>query len=165
MVKKLAHLETVLDELKTKQFVTSEDCDLLISIDTPNKDTKKKISRFFFLIIKNKNILLHLENLHFALICPRAYSYVRKTFNSCLPHPSTLRSWYKSIEGSPGFTTKSFHCIKVLANRDQAKGRALFCVVIIEKMAIRKHVQWDGKKCVGFINFGEALESDSVRVA
>jgi len=43
---------------------------------------------------------------------PTAYNYVRKTFNKCLPHASTIRKWYSVIDGSPGITAESLNAIK-----------------------------------------------------
>jgi len=37
---------------------------------------------------------------------PKAYLYVRKTFNGLLPSPRTLRRWYMVVNGSPGFTVE-----------------------------------------------------------
>lgn len=47
--------------------------------------------------------------LHFY--SPAAYNYVRKTFKKCLPHPSTIRKWYSTIDGSPGITQESLNAI------------------------------------------------------
>lgn len=49
--------------------------------------------------------------LHFY--SPTAYNYVRRTFNNCLTHPSTLRKWYSVIDGSPGITEESMNAIKM----------------------------------------------------
>lgn len=40
--------------------------------------------------------------LHFY--SPRAYNFVRNTFDTCLPHTRTIEKWYQSINGQPGFT-------------------------------------------------------------
>lgn len=32
----------------------------------------------------------------------------------------------------------------------------------MDEMAIRKHVQWDGTKCVGLVNYGAALDGHNV---
>lgn len=32
---------------------------------------------------------------------PRAYEYVREEFGNCLPHPKTLSSWYRTVDGEP----------------------------------------------------------------
>jgi len=38
----------------------------------------------------------------------KAYDFIRKTFASALPHPSTLRSWCSAVDGRPGFTREAF---------------------------------------------------------
>ena len=38
----------------------------------------------------------------------KAYNYVRETFQLALPHPSTIRQWYRGVNGRPGFTAESF---------------------------------------------------------
>lgn len=43
---------------------------------------------------------------------PRAYNYVRKSFDTCLPHPKTIYSWYRTINGSPGLTDEAFKLLK-----------------------------------------------------
>lgn len=52
--------------------------------------------------------------LHFY--SPKAYNFVRQKFCRALPDPSTLRSWYASINGEPGFTTESFEALKIKVN-------------------------------------------------
>lgn len=44
-------------------------------------------------------------DLHFY--SPAAYNYVRDAFNKNLPHPSTLRNWYSTVDGTPGFTSRA----------------------------------------------------------
>jgi hypothetical protein len=36
----------------------------------------------------------------------KAYNYVRETFQLALPHPSTIRQWYRGVNGRPGFTAE-----------------------------------------------------------
>lgn len=69
--------------------------------------------------------------------------YVRKQFNTCLPHPKTLYNWYKVIDCDPGFTKESFEAIKTLVNKSSEK---VVCALSMDEMAIRQHLQWDGKK-------------------
>lgn len=56
------------------------------------------------------------ELLSFALTLhfysPTVNSYVRKHFNKCLPHPSTIQKWYSVIDGSPGISKESLDVIK-----------------------------------------------------
>ncbi|XP_077523586.1 THAP domain-containing protein 2-like [Amblyomma americanum] len=44
--------------------------------------------------------------LHFY--SPAAYDYVRSKFNDALPSQRTLRQWYRSVHGAPGFTDEAF---------------------------------------------------------
>ncbi len=55
----------------------------------------------------------------------KAYNYVRKTFNSNLPHPATLRKWYQCLDGSPGLTTEAFAALKAKAESAAKKGQCL----------------------------------------
>lgn len=160
--KKVANLENILTELKSRSLFSEEDCDLIGSLECGNKDFLKKVispgpaNSKYSPALRKFALCLH-------YISPKAYNFVRNSFNSCLPHPSTLRSWYKSFDGSPGFTDESLECIKLLVKR--AKGKTIYCALSLDEMAIRKHVQWDGKQCVGLVNFGEVLDGDNVAVA
>ena len=51
----------------------------------------------------------------------KACSYVRRTFHLALPHPSTIRRWYQTINGKPGFTQEAFHALSMKV-KDAAKG-------------------------------------------
>lgn len=70
--------------------------------------------------------------LHFY--SPRAYTYVRKTFNTCLPHPKTIYNWYRNMDGSPGLTDESF---KLLQSKVQFTNKKLICALVADEMAIR----------------------------
>lgn len=131
------------------------------SIDPVNKDFLKK---YLCPAACGKKYSPALRKFALCLNCisPRAYIYVRQFFNTCLPHPSTLTTWYKSVDANPGFTTESLNCIQLLAKR---KDKQLYCTVSMDEMEIRRHVQWDGEKCVGLVNYGEALDGDSVAEA
>lgn len=45
-------------------------------------------------------------------LSPKAYNFVRDTFDTCLPHPRTVGRWYESIDGKPGFSAESFRILK-----------------------------------------------------
>lgn len=51
-------------------------------------------------------------NLHF--VSPRSYDFVRKSFNTCLPHARTLVRWCETVEGEPGFYAESLEALKLL---------------------------------------------------
>lgn len=87
--KKVADQFTVIEDLKTRSLINQETADLLSSIDATNRDFLKKI-----LCKKNVERKYSPELRKFALslhsISPKAYTFVRKQFNTCLPHPRTL---------------------------------------------------------------------------
>lgn len=69
-----------------------------------------------------------------------AYDYVRKTFGKCLPHPSTLRKWYCSIDGSPGYTTEAIRAVRIKVEEMKLKNKPLLCSLMKDEMAIREHI-------------------------
>lgn len=91
----------------------------------------------------------------------KAYNYVRDTFNKSLPHPRTLSRWYQSVDGSPGFTKEAFNALKFRAEESAKKGRTIFCNLVMDEMAIRKLVEWTGKKYTGFVDFGYNIGADN----
>ena len=70
-----------------------------------------------------------------------AYNYIRNTFKKCLPHPNTLRKWYCSEQSE------------------------LVCSLIMDEMSIRQHVDWNGTRSLGHVNFGHHIENDSIPLA
>ena len=94
---------------------------------------------------------------------PKAYEYVRKTFNTCLPHPRTLSKWYECVDDRPGFTGTAFSAI---AAKAQSSDNDIICALMMDEMAIKKHIESDGKgNYHGFIDMGTELNDDSLPVA
>lgn len=89
-----------------------------------------------------------------------AYNFVRSTFGNCLPHPVTLQKWYHSVDGSPGYTSESLRAIKMKAEELKSRGKELICGLIMDEMAIHEHVEWNGKRNVGYINYGSGFNAD-----
>lgn len=71
-----------------------------------------------------------------------AYEYVRSKFNNALPSQCTLREWYKSVNGDPGFTSEAFDFLRNIA---RSQDKPLIAAVMMDDMAIKKHVQLVGK--------------------
>lgn len=42
---------------------------------------------------------------------PRAYRYVRNTFEKKLPAPRTIRKWYESVDANPGITQDALNAL------------------------------------------------------
>ena len=86
----------------------------------------------------------------------KAYNFVRKTFNLALLHPVQIRKWYTKVPAEPGFTEPAFKALEV-----KAKGtKEVMCSLMIDEMAIRKDVSWDGKKFRGYVDLGNAVKDD-----
>ncbi|KAL3181293.1 hypothetical protein MRX96_008789 [Rhipicephalus microplus] len=95
--------------------------------------------------------------LHFY--SPAAYEYVRSKYNEALSSQRTLRGWYKSIQGAPGFTAEAFAFLEKFA---EARDKPFYCALIVDDMAIRKHVELVGDKVVGYVDFGTGLDDDGL---
>ena len=87
----------------------------------------------------------------------KAYDFVRKTFNLALPHPVQIRKWYTKVPAEPGFTKASF---QALAQKKKDAGKKVIGSLMIDEMAIRKHVSWDREKYRGYVDLGNDVEDD-----
>lgn len=98
--------------------------------------------------------------LHFY--SPKAYNFVRKTFNSALPHTSSIQKWYQNIDASPGFSTEAFKALSYKINNSAKK---LFFSLLFDEMAIRQHVEFDGRRFHGYVETGNNIDDDSIPLA
>lgn len=101
--------------------------------------------------------------LHFY--SPKAYEYVRNKFNKSLPHPVTISKWYQTINGEPGFTIESLEALKIKVKEAEKKNCKIICNIVIDEVAIRQQVEWDGKKYYGFVNCGASVSTDTISEA
>jgi len=99
--------------------------------------------------------------LHFY--SPAAYNYVRDAFNKNLPHPSTLRNWYSTVDGTPGFTSESLNVLKIKCKEMETKNKKLICGLIMDEVYINDQIHYNGERQQGFINYGAGkLDSDGL---
>ncbi|RVE40704.1 hypothetical protein evm_014645 [Chilo suppressalis] len=163
--KKIVQLTDMLKELQDNKFVSS---DQVTHLESLGDGVNELIQRF---AKKNSGVGTTGQyppalrtfacTLHFY--SPKAYQYVRKKFQTCLPHPRTIRKWYESIDAQPGFTKESLEAIKLKA--DNTKYR-LICNLVMDEMAIRQRVEWDGKEMHGYVDICKSgTESDSLPIA
>ena len=80
-----------------------------------------------------------------------------------LPHPRTIEKWLKVIDGRPGFTSEAFDALRKRTELHPEK--QLICASMMDELAIRLQIEWDGKKFVGYIDIGTGLDDDSMPVA
>ena len=55
--------------------------------------------------------------------------------------------------------------MKVKAEEAEKKGGKVICSLMMDEMAIKKHVSWDGKKYNGYVDLGNGISDDSLPVA
>lgn len=91
----------------------------------------------------------------------RAYNFVRETFGLGLPHTSTIRRWYRSMDGSAGFNKHVLMSLEKKAVESREQGCEVLCALMLDEMSIKKHVEWDGKKVTGFVDIGNGITDDS----
>lgn len=152
--KRICSLKQILKDLRTRNLLSSENARLLDGMPEICKELQKRKL--------GKQVKYSAELRKFALtLCffsPKAYNYVRKSFDTCLPHQSTIGKWYKNINAEPGFTKESF---SVLQKHVSLSEKPVILALVIDEMAIRKKIEWDGKKFHGFVNYGIELEDDA----
>lgn len=93
---------------------------------------------------------------------PMAYKYVRQVFNKSLPHPSTLKKWYATVDGAPGFTAETLNAVKMKVNELNGKGKKLVCGVIIDEMYIKEATHFNGQRLQGYVNYGLGADNHEV---
>lgn len=102
-------------------------------------------------------------------LSPRAYDYVRRTFDNHLPDPSTIRKWYmnSSADGEFGYCKQTIETLTNLAKEQRAKGSQLIVSLIFDEMSIRKQLHWNDaqKKFMGHITYGFESNADELQLA
>jgi len=164
MKKKIASLKNVLETIKRKNFLQEEQLYNLKGISIGNvhllkrvmyKSKEKSLSQKYSPQLRTFALTLHYYS-------PRAYSFVRESFNSCLPHPKTLYKWYCSVNGEPGFNKEAFAFIKKCVNKTDC---SLFGALIMDEMAIRQQIEFDGQKFCGKCEMGDNIASEDQSIA
>ncbi|KAF9413687.1 hypothetical protein HW555_008133 [Spodoptera exigua] len=163
--KRIARLVTILKDLKNKNLLNTDTEIVLEHCAGPQDFLKRQIAKSKGLPIKRKYAE---ETRKFALtlhfFSPKAYDYVRSTYNTCLPHPRTLSMWYQHVNAEPGFCAEAFTTLKSYA---QENDLPVVCALTLDEMAIRKSLCWDAQKKTycGRVNYGATIDSDSLEEA
>lgn len=164
LVKKVATLKEVIHALREKIKLQEESCILLESISKTSdcliKRCNEKSANPSMQKVYDDRLKAFAVTLHF--LSPKAYTFVRKTFNTALPHARTLRRWYATIQGDPGFSTEVLRALKEYTTKSD---KSCICALMFDCMAIRKHLEWDGKQFHGTVNVGAPSDDDSAPLA
>lgn len=168
LLKRNAKLQNIISDLKDKDLLSTNSLDILEDCaggvgDLLQRQVSKKLNKPVP-VSYSPELRSFALTLHFY--SPHAYNYVRKTLDTCLPHPRTIEKWYQTIPGDPGFTSTAFNVLlQSKSVAASANGKQLLCSSVIDEVAIRQHVEWDGKKYHGYIDMGTQLDSDTLPIA
>lgn len=70
---------------------------------------------------------------------------------------------YSSNGGDPRFSEEILASLQIKASAAQAKGQETLCALMINEMAIMKHV--DGKRMLGYVDIGTKIENENIQKA
>ena len=79
-----------------------------------------------------------------------------------------MEKWYSSVDRRPGFTSEAFRVLNMLKAHTAAaasNGKVIACSLLMDEIAIRQKVEWDGTRYHGYIDMGTELDDDSMSVA
>lgn len=62
-------------------------------------------------------------------------------------------------------TRKRHLKLSVPVDAARQQGTEIICSLKFDEIAIKKHIQWDGKKFLGYVDVGSSIEDDSTPVA
>ena len=167
--KKVRSLSDIVTNLKEGHLISDNGADVLAGIcgDFPtellsrmdsNIKTGKATRKQYSPTLKKFALTLNFYS-------PKAYRYVRDTFNLALPHPSVLQSWYKSVDGEPGFNKEVLDVLSQHVQEARSSGKNVLCNLTVDEMAIHKQIAWDGTRFRGYVDIGTEVDDDSLPAA
>jgi hypothetical protein len=81
----------------------------------------------------------------------KAYNYIRKVWGNVLPHPATLRGWYRVVNGAPGFSKEPYEAI--------SRKTQPVCNIVMDEMSIKEQILFSHGKFYGGVNLGTGLDN------
>nr|XP_037278211.1 THAP domain-containing protein 6-like [Rhipicephalus microplus] len=149
--RKVSSFNEIIDDLKHKQLISEdasamlERCFMGIPLEVTKrllKQTSSEGDKSSVKLSRDKYFpALRAFALTLQFYSTKAYNYVRETFQCSLPHPSTITKWYSSINGEPGFTSEAINAIRAKASEAKKNNKQLLCNLVVDEMAIRKHLE------------------------
>ena len=155
---KVKTMKAVIDELKKKDLISSN-CEQLLRENftgIPLEIMQRKLQK--------KKVSYSPEIKSFALTLQfyssKAYEFVRRSFNLVLPHQRQIRRWYSKVTAEPGFTDASFKALKRKVEEASEKDQTVLCALMIDEMAIKRNISWDGQRFRGYVDIGNGIPDD-----
>ena len=164
--KKVTDLKGIVKQLQKEDLISSKCEEMLdqtfarIPLALMKRMTSKKSGKGNKYSPELKSFALTLQ-----FYSAKAYEFVRNTFNVALPSQSQIRRWYGKVAADPGFTKPAFNALKVKVEDAQKNGKKIICSLMLDEMAIKKHISWDGKTFQGYVDLGNGIDDDSLPVA
>lgn len=91
----------------------------------------------------------------------KAYNFVRDTFGLGLPAITTIRGWLRSVDGNVGFNDSVMRSLGQKVAEARKQDSEVLCALMLDEMAIKKNIEFDGKKTIGFVDIGNGVTDDS----
>ena len=85
----------------------------------------------------------------------RAYRFLQKAANNCLPTERTLLNYRRRVDGSPGFSAAALNMIKNKVKEMSANYKKLFISLSCDDMSIRQPVWFTGTTFYGYEDLGD----------
>ncbi|CAL1284430.1 unnamed protein product [Larinioides sclopetarius] len=164
LVKKVLTLEEIIRKMKKKALI-SDSAGSVLKLSVPDGSCSKLLQRLQKNGCKEYPPELRAFALTLSFYSNKAYKYVRKVFLNALPHHRTLRKWYKSIDGEPGFTSAALSALQMKALDASKNNKRVLCALMVDEMSIKKHIEWDGKKFCGYVDLGTDIDDDQMPIA
>lgn len=99
----------------------------------------------------------------------KAYTFVRNKFAKNIPHPETIREWYRNsnLDASSGISQHSMNALEKKAKSLVEDGKQLVVGLLMDEMAIKRNMMWDRatNKFIGLIDYGEPSGDDEFTLA
>ncbi|XP_071384885.1 DNA transposase THAP9 [Centroberyx affinis] len=158
--KRVSSLTEIINELKQKMLISTGCAEMLEnSFSGVSKELLTRVEQG-----KKSKVSEELRSfamtLHFY--SAKAYAYVREIFDLVLPHPDTIRTWYSNISADPGFTKPAFSAIETHVKDRKKDGKETLCALMMDEIAIRKHVEYAAGKFHGYVDLGCGTVDDSL---
>ncbi|CAL1295611.1 unnamed protein product [Larinioides sclopetarius] len=164
MKEKVLTLEEIIRKMKKKALI-SDSAGSVLKLSVPDGSCSKLLQRLQKNGCKEYPPELRAFALTLSFYSNKAYKYVRKVFLNALPHHRTLRKWYKSIDGEPGFTSAALSALQMKALDASKNNKRVLCALMVDEMSIKKHIEWDGKKFCGYVDLGTDIDDDQMPIA
>ncbi|KAL4127003.1 hypothetical protein QTP88_011201 [Uroleucon formosanum] len=151
----IVSLKCIISSLKDNNLINEDTSTLLLDNFGENKHLISRPTKKYCPELRRFAISLHFRSVS-------AYNFVRKEFNTILPHPRTLGKWYSNINCESGFTTEA---LNTLALKCRNTLKPVYCALVMDEMAVRQHVEWDGTNYHGYVNVGESICNETMEKA